>query len=189
MRMHKKAKLFGKIVFYAFFVAVLLIVVGMAFAKFNNQVFFLGDRATIWVITDSMEDQIPAQSYIQIRKIDPSQVQLGDVITFYSDDPTLRGQLNTHRVVEIAEDGKTFVTKGDTNLANDTYPVRREAVVGVYERNLPLMSMVGRVLQSEIGLFCILILMAVLIVFSFVGDSIKKLFRKSKQDSSPDEPT
>lgn len=170
----KRLKLIGKIAFYVFFVAVLLLVLSMAVAKINNKVFFVGNRAAVWILTDSMEDSIPAKSYIQIRKVDPSEIQVGDVITFYSDDPILRGCLNTHRVVEIAEDGATFITKGDANFVNDVYPVRAESVVGVYEKKLVLLSSVGRMFQSPVGLICGFALLAAITVFSFAPGFSKK---------------
>jgi signal peptidase len=187
MGLHKKVKLFGKIIGYVLFAVLLLLVIGMAVSKMSNRVFFLGGRATIWVMTDSMEDQIPAQSYIRIRKVDPSQIKVGDVITFYSDDPTLQGNLNTHRVVEISDDGKSFITKGDGNLINDKYPARADAVIGVYEKNLKAVTVAGRVFQSKVGLFCILILTALLTVYSFASDSLKRLFGKKSKNSSSDE--
>lgn len=183
----KKAKLFGKILFYIVFFAVLLLVVGMMIAKFSNKVFFFGDRAMIWVMTDSMEDEIPEKSYIQIRKIDPVDIKSGDVITFYSDDPALMGHLNTHRVVEIVDDGKAFVTKGDNNFTEDKYHARAESVIGVYEKNLTVMSAIGRVLQSRTGLIIVFVLMALLIVYSFASDYLKNIFKKTQKDSSSDE--
>lgn len=170
----KQCKLIGKIVFYVFFAAVLLLVIGLAAAKISNKVFFLGNRATVWILTDSMEDSIPAKSYIAIRKADPSEIEVGDVITFYSDDPALRGYLNTHRVVEVSEDGATFITKGDANIANDKYPARAEAVVGVYEGNLTLLTSVGRIFQSPVGLFCMFGLLAVVTFLTFFFGSSKK---------------
>ena len=187
MGIHKKVKLVGKILFYTVFVATLLLVVGMAISKMSNRVFFVANRSTIWVMTDSMEDQIPARSYIQIRKVEPSQVEVGDVITFYSDDPVLKGQLNTHRVIEIAEDGRSFITKGDDNPGNDKYPARADAVVGVYEKNLPALTIVGRAMQSRAGLICVLVLMTVLITVGFAGDSFKKLFQVTDKNSSSDD--
>jgi signal peptidase len=187
MGIHKKAKLLGKIIFYIIFVLVLLIVVGMFIAKVTDRVFFIGDKALIWVMTDSMEDEIPAESYIQIRKVEPSQIEVDDVITFHSDDPTLRGQLNTHRVVEIVDDGKAFITKGDVNVANDSYPARAEAVVGVHEKNLTVMTSIARFLRSKIGLFLILTVMSLMLVFSFAGDHIKKILKKTDSEGSSDE--
>jgi signal peptidase len=188
MGIQKKVKLIGKIIFYIIFGAVLLLVIGMFISKISNRVFFLGDRATIWVMTDSMEEAIPEQSYIRIRKVDPSEIKVGDVITFYSDDPALKGNLNTHRVVELAEDGRSFVTKGDHNVAVDKYPAKADAVVGVYEKNLSVMTVIGRFLQSKIALLCILVLLAALTVYSFAGDSLKKKLPKNTKDSSSDEP-
>lgn len=185
MKVKKGIKLFGKILFYTFFVAVLLLVVGMFISKISNRVFFIGNRATIWVMSDSMEDQIPEQSYIVIRKADAADVKVGEVITFYSDDPVLQGQLNTHRVVEISDDGsRYFTTKGDNNLVEDKYPVRAEAVVGVYEKNLELLSVAGRIFQSKIGLVVILVIMAALTFYSFGSDLFKKQKKESEKSSS-----
>ncbi len=187
MRIQKKAKLVGKILFYVFFFAVLLLVVGMMISKIGNRVFFLGNRATIWVMTDSMEDAIPAESYIQIRKADASEIREGDVITFYSDDPMLQGHLNTHRVVEIVDDGEAFITKGDNNVINDAYPARAEAVIGVYEKNLGFLTAAGRLFQTKIGLLCIFVLIAVVMIFSFAWEPFKKMLKKEKDTSSSDE--
>ena len=183
MKIKKGIKLFGKILFYIFFVAVLLLVVGMFISKISNRVFFVGNRATIWVMSDSMEDQIPEKSYIVIRKADAADVKVGDVITFYSDDPVLQGQLNTHRVVKISDDGRYFTTKGDNNLTEDKYPVRAEAVVGIYEKNLEWLSVAGRIFQSKIGLVVILVIMAALTLYSFASD----LFKKQKKEKESKE--
>ena len=182
----KKAKLIGKILFYVVFAAIFLLVIGMLAAKISNKIFFFGDRAAVWVMTDSMEDTIPEQSYILIRKADASEVNVDDVICYYSDDSLIKGHLNTHRVVEITEGGAAFITKGDGNFTNDTLPARAEAVVGIYERNLPVLSFVGRIFQSPVGLLCIFILLAVVTVVTFASDSLKPLLKK-KGERAADE--
>jgi signal peptidase len=184
METKKKIKLFGKILFYTVFVALFLIVVGMLVSKISNKVFFIGNRATIWVMSDSMEQEIPAQSYIVIRKADVADVKVGDVITFYSDDPMLQGHLNTHRVVEISDDGRYFTTKGDNNLIEDKYPVRAESVVGIYEKNLDLLSIAGRIFQSRTGIVVILIAMAALTFYSLGSDLFKKNKKESREGTS-----
>ena len=184
MKIKKRIKLFGKILFYTFFVSVLLLVIGMFISKVSNRVFFIGNRATIWVMSNSMEEQIPERSYIVIRKADVADVKVGDVITFYSDDPVLQGQLNTHRVVEVSDDGRRFTTKGDNNFAEDKYPARAEAVVGVYEKNLDLLSVAGRIFQTKIGLVIILVIMAALTLYSFASDLFKKQKKESGESSS-----
>lgn len=84
------------------------------------------------VLTGSMKPEIPADSMLLVQKADAASLQVGDVISFFSPDPSLNGALNTHRIVGIAEvDGSLqFTTKGDANLIEDQYPVDESRVVG-----------------------------------------------------------
>ncbi|MEI3222261.1 MAG: hypothetical protein V8S01_09650 [Dorea sp.] len=49
-----------------------------------------------------MEPTYGVDTMILVKKTDPSEIKEGDVISFYSSDPTLDGAVNTHRVVSIA---------------------------------------------------------------------------------------
>ena len=85
------------------------------------------------VQTGSMEPNYPIGSVIIIKKTDASQLHVNDVITFYSDDPTLSNRIVTHRIKEIINDGDgtySFTTKGDANVIDDKYPVQSERVIG-----------------------------------------------------------
>lgn len=70
----------------------------------------------LYVATDSMEgdnpDSLNQGTGVIIKKKDPNNVQVGDVITFYY--PKLNAP-DTHRVVEIGKDneGLVFYTRGD----------------------------------------------------------------------------
>ena len=71
----------------------------------------------LYVATDSMEgdkaDSLNQGTGVIIKKDDPKNVKVGDVITFYY--PKLRNP-DTHRVVEISTDengSRTFHTRGD----------------------------------------------------------------------------
>ena len=84
------------------------------------------------VLTGSMEPEIPEGSLLLVRQADADTIQVGDVISFFSPDPTLEGAVNTHRVVDIRTEngGRIFYTKGDANVLEDAYPVREDMVVG-----------------------------------------------------------
>lgn len=184
MQKSKKAKLICQIAFYVIFFATLLLVVGMFISKATGKVFFIFDRASVWVLTDSMEDEIPASSYIRIKRVDPAEIKEGDIITFYSDDPALKGSLNTHRVVGILEGGKEFETKGDNNLANDHYTAKADKVVGIYDGDAPLLTAFGRFFQTKIGLFSVFAFVIVLTAFTFFSDLFKK--DKKEEDKTED---
>ena len=84
------------------------------------------------VMTGSMEPEIRENSLLVVKKTPPEDIVPGDVISFFSPDPMLEGAVNTHRVVRIEkENGRTqFITKGDANVIEDTYPTDASALVG-----------------------------------------------------------
>lgn len=84
------------------------------------------------VMTGSMEPEIRSDSLLVVKKTPPEEIAPGDVISFFSPDPALEGAVNTHRVVRIEEENGEirFITKGDANLIEDTYPVEESALVG-----------------------------------------------------------
>ena len=98
--------------------------------KASQHTVFIFGRTTVWVMTPSMEPQIPAQSYILVKRVSAEEVNVGDVIIFRSDDPSLDGSFNTHRVIEIIGDHEEFVTKGDANLIKDGYTAKADKIEG-----------------------------------------------------------
>lgn len=84
------------------------------------------------VMTGSMEPTIKTNSLIVVRKTPASKLKEGDVITFYSRDPSLMGEPNTHRIIRFEEeDGKRIIyTKGDANNVEDRYPTQEEDLIG-----------------------------------------------------------
>lgn len=65
----------------------------------------LGGYTVFRITTGSMRPSYDTDTLILVKKTDPSQIQVGDVISFYSADPALDGAVNTHRVIAIEEDG------------------------------------------------------------------------------------
>ena len=84
------------------------------------------------VMTGSMEPTIRTDSLIVTQRVEPDQVEVGDVISFYSMDPAHGGAVNTHRVVSIEQDGDQFcyTTKGDANGLADPYLTLSEDMIG-----------------------------------------------------------
>ena len=64
------------------------------------------------VVSGSMEPSIHEGDYIYIKKTDTDSLKAGDIISFYSQDDSIKGEINTHRISEVLSDG-TFVTKGE----------------------------------------------------------------------------
>lgn len=131
---------------------------------------FIGGYGVVWVKTDSMNPTIPQKSYILIKKAAAEDVKEGDVIVFVSDDPSIEGQKNVHRVVRVFKDeaGRLFFnTRGDnpeTNPKDDDYPASGEKLIGRHVTTLGFLSMMGRLLSEPNGLAVVLVA-----VFLIVG--------------------
>lgn len=84
------------------------------------------------VLTESMEPTIPKDAMLLVRQTATEAIVPGDVITFFSLDPSLDGTPVTHRVQRIVQlDGTTyFVTKGDANAVEDLEPVPADRLLG-----------------------------------------------------------
>ena len=174
MKKRSTLRLVSKIVFYSIFVIVLALVAMLFISKFTGKVFFVGDRTAVWILTDSMDDAIPPQTYILIEKADPAEIKKDDIITFYSDDPVLVGSLNTHRVVEVIDGGKEFVTKGDHNIAQDEYTAKGDKIVGVYVDDIPFLTAIGRFFAKPYGLGITIGLIILLSVGVYLPELLKK---------------
>lgn len=103
------------------------------------------------VMTDSMEPVFAGGDCIIIRETKEEELAVGDIITFVSSDPSLNGNLNTHRIVDIARDYTTgdmvYFTRGDNNSWDDDYTTLYKDIVGKYIRTLPF----GRKISAFLG--------------------------------------
>lgn len=160
----KRRKLILNVLYTIVMVLLGALLITLVVGRMANKITFIFDRAVVWILSNSMEEQIPAQSYILVEKIEAAEVKVGDVIVFYSDDPSLKGALNTHRVVEIIGDNDEFVTMGDNNLVADTYTAKAEKVQGVYKSNLPFLTAVMRFLMSPVGFAVVVGVLALIVV-------------------------
>ncbi len=154
----------------------------------QNKVTFVFNKSIVMIVSPSMEEVIEEKSYILIEKIDASEIKTGDIIMFYSDDPAIKGKLNTHRVVGIVGDNEEFVTKGDNNPVEDKYTAKAENVVGIYRKNMPGLTAVLRFFLSKGGLAVIIVLFVGLTTFLVAPEFIKySRERAAEKENQTDE--
>ncbi len=174
---------FGSFLYNCILILMIAVAAVLIFNRINNRVTFFFDHAIIMVTTPSMEPEIPAGSCILIRQIAPEDVVSGDVITFYSSDPALAGNMNTHRVVAIAQGsaGIEFVTRGDNNTVEDRYTAEAADLVGKYEKVIPALTVVAGVLMSETGFYIIIAAFVIFIAANLIG-GLKKSKRRAEEE-------
>ena len=148
---NKTKKIFG-ILWWVCIILIAILLFNVIGAKMQGKVPEIFGYSIIRIISGSMEDTIPQDSYILLKSVDPAEIKKGDIICFYSMDAVIKGLPNTHRVVEdpiVTESGFEYVTRGDANLANDKINATSEYLVGKYVLTLDLLSMFLSSLDSN----------------------------------------
>lgn len=134
------------------------------------------------VATGSMEPTIPTESLIIVKKTDPSEIKVGDIICFYSSDPKIEGLPNTHRVIEISiENGKcVFTTQGDASEIPDEYKVAGDKLVGKFQKSIQAKKILDILHSKYFFFFALLIPLCVVVFFEFLN--VKKVIARKKEE-------
>ena len=124
------------------------------------------------VVSGSMEPAIPVGSLVMAKPVKPAELQVGDVIVFYTerhiDTPV------THRVVENRIDEREFITKGDANAANDITPVLYENIDGKVAGHIPRIGFMVGLFGTVMGKFSALMIIVAGYLLTLVGSNLNK---------------
>ena len=96
---------FKKIVNVISWIVIIILIVLIVFvlaAKANDQVPKIFGYGMLKLISGSMEPTYMTDEYILIETVDEDELEIGDVIAFYSTDPHIYGRINTHRIIAVS---------------------------------------------------------------------------------------
>ena len=121
------------------------------------------------VMTGSMEPAIETDSLIVVKRVEASEIKIGDVISFFSQDPAHGGAVNTHRVTAIEQNGEewNFVTKGDANQLEDKYVTSSKDLIGKVVYVSHVMGIIVHLLSNPLIFIPVIVLpMFVILVYN-----------------------
>jgi len=150
----KKRNIFGFVsdaLFYLTIMTIMVVILNFG-AKDGAPKIFMG-YSYFTVLTQSMQDEIPAGSFILVKKTEPQKLQTGDNITFMRDANTTV----THKIINVYENyndsGLTgFQTKGTNNEDPDKEIVYEGNIVGKVVFSVPKAGAMISYLRSNIFL-------------------------------------
>lgn len=175
------------------FLLMMLGLCGVVISAGTGRVPYIFGYRVLKVVSGSMQPAISDSTCILIHRENQEEIQVGDVITFVSDDPAIQGFLNTHRVYEITQDeisGEVrYITKGDAMEEPDIWPVAYEDIQGVYVREMPFGKEIFKMIaffSDRTHYFVVVILPLLLCCLSYMKDLVFALLGKEEEDE--DEP-
>lgn len=124
------------------------------------------------VLTNSMSPTINPGDLIITKKYNNSELNVGDIVTFYGKVNNEKA-LITHRIVKINEE--EVITRGDNHdvsVDNDN-PIGYDNIVSVYSFRIPKVGYLINFIKSPLG-FILLVIVPLILYISLL---IVKLFR------------
>ena len=142
------------------------------------------------VRTQSMTKVYPVGTVVITKRTDTASLKKGDIISFYSQDPAIKGIPNTHRIysIEKKNTGEVyFITKGDNNDVPDQYPVYSKNIIGIVIGSIGSLGNILSFLNNRYVLFFAIILPLAVIIILEVKNTGKIIKGKNREPDEEDQ--
>ena len=136
-------------------------------AAANNGQIYSPPFGLYTIVSPSMEPNIKVYDVIMSVDANPSDIKVGDVITFISTWDINYGMTVTHRVVSVSKTNAgvyQFTTKGDNNQSPDGAVVTSENLVGKVVMRIPQLGKIQFFLATKTGWFMIVFIPAMIVI-------------------------
>jgi signal peptidase len=130
----------------------------------------------------SMEPTIPIGSVVFVHQVDPTAVQVGQIVTYQVSN----GTVVTHRVIARSETAgvTSFEMKGDANPTPDATPIPGSAIVGDVEVAVPAVGSVIASLSSTAGVLMLIFFLGGLLFAGWFLDELIATVRHNPPHST-----
>ncbi len=154
----------------------------------NNKNAVLGFRI-FTVVTESMVPQFEVGDAIFTKQIQPSEIKVGDDVTYIGTEGSFKDKIVTHKVIkaEKNEEGKyIFVTKGIANEKEDP-EINETQIYGKVLYKIRSISYINRVIGNLYGMyFAIFIPLGIIMFIEYAGYK-KDLKDELEEENEEDE--
>ena len=158
MKKRKVSSVIGNCIFYLFIIAVIAVcAISITGGKEGKHPSILG-YSSYYILTGSMEPNINPGSLVVVKNGTDQDIKAGDVITFQGKEDN--NIIVTHRVKQVINGGKEFITKGDNNNTVDPVAIERNQVIGKVMFHIPYLGKVSQFVQKNLVVIIIIILAA-----------------------------
>lgn len=143
----------------------------------------IAGKSMFRVVTGSMEPTIKTGALLLCDETNIEDIRLDDIVCFQSNNQMLRGEIITHRVVDIKNIDGTLrlTTQGDANVAEDALYVTKEKLLGKvvwYSSESNIIAKVISFMNGKIGFLACIVLPVLLISGLVLRESMVNIQRE-----------
>ena len=164
----KVFKIIKNIVNFIIILLVMSFVLIVCLQRFTNNKISFFDYRIFTVVTGSMEPKYNIGDILIAKEKKPSEIKVGDAISYLATRDEIKGNVVTHEVVNITkdEDGRyLFHSKGLANLIEDPV-VYEDQLYGVVIYKTKVLSFVKKIVSTDIGMILFVIIPILYIIIS-----------------------
>lgn len=168
-------KVIGDILYTIVFFVVLLILLVVILQRVSSNNQSLGGYRIFSVITESMLPKYEVGDILIVKEIEPSNIKVGDDITYKGEKDSFAGKVVTHQVISIEkkEDGAyKIITKGLANSEEDP-EITDNQVYGKVIYKTKILGLIGRITQNIYVFYFIIFVPIALIIFKQIRNIIR----------------
>lgn len=113
-------------------------------------------RHRIYIVeSGSMLPTLKIDSMLIVRELPADKIGIGDIVSYYGEGVDVR---ITHRVVDIKDNGNTFITRGDANNINDPNILEKDRLIGKVVFSIPFVGKIFKTLSNPISIIILIII-------------------------------
>lgn len=162
-------KILYNIIYYLLYFVVFIVIIISLVQRFSDNKKTLGGIRIFNVLTGSMEPNYHVGDILFVKEIKPSQINIGDDISYIGKKTEFDGIVVTHRVKEkeVRKDKIYFVTQGTANPLPDP-EISEEQVYGKVIYKSVILSLFSQLMNKTSIFFVIFLAMVFIIAFRLV---------------------
>ncbi|MBR3161157.1 MAG: signal peptidase I [Bacilli bacterium] len=154
---------------------VIIIVLTIILQRVSNNKLTLGGFSIYTVVTKSMVPKYQVGDMLLSQRVDTDTIKVGDDVVYLGNTDTFNGKIITHQVIQIEGEGqnKIFHTKGIANIVEDP-TISGNQIYGKIVAKLTVLSLIAKVISNIYGMFFLVIIPIVILIFGVVIDVINE---------------
>jgi len=156
-------------------VLLVIILILVILQKVTKNKITLGNIYIFQVASESMVPDYQIGDVIVVKKVNTSELNVGDDVTYLGRESNLAGLTITHRIINKREDNNEsyFVTKGTANSVEDP-EITYNDIYGKVVYHTILFSFVGRLMENMVIYYVLFILVGISLSYEIVSSYLEK---------------
>lgn len=149
-------------------ICVMLFVLIVCLQRFSGNRLSLFNYRIFTVVTGSMEPKYKIGDILIAKEKEPSEIKIGDAISYLAEKGEIKNSVVTHEVVNITKNEKgeyLFRSKGLVNLIEDPV-VHEDQLYGVVVYKTKLLSYIRKIISTDMGMLLFIIIPILYIIIS-----------------------